>query len=83
MLKIKDNVKIDDYELFEKYGFNLRYYIGDKVWEKEYKKGLFYKEYIIIWWKDREIQIRPNGQVLLDTLYDLIKADLVEKVDDK
>lgn len=82
MLKIKDEVKIDDYDLFEKYGFNPRYYMGDKVWELEYRKGLFYKEYIIIWWKDKEIQIRPNGQKLLDTLYDLIQAELVEKVSD-
>ena len=46
---------------------------------KNLKSGLFYKEYIIIWFKDREIQIRNNGQILLETLYDLIKADLVVK----
>ena len=38
---------------------------------KSLKSGLFYKEYIIIWFKDREIQIRNNGQILLETLYDL------------
>ena len=46
---------------------------------KNLKSGLFYKEYIIIWFKDRELQIRNNGQILLETLYDLIKANLVVK----
>ena len=46
---------------------------------KNLESGLFYKEYIIIWFKDREIQIRNNGQILLETLYDLIKANLVVK----
>lgn len=80
MLKIKDDVRIDDYELFEKYGFIPSYYVDSKVWEKEIKKGLFYKEYLIIWWNDRNIQIRNNGQITLDTIYDLIQANLVEKV---
>ena len=76
MLKIRDDV---DLEELEKFGFEPDYYINDKVYVKEFKSGLFYKEYIIIWFKDREIQIRNNGQILLETLYDLIKADLVVK----
>ena len=80
MLKIKDDVKIDDFELFDKFGFSPSYYVDSKVWVKELKKGLFYKEYLIIWWKDKELQIRNNGQIMLDTIYDLIQAGLVEKV---
>ena len=80
LLKIKDSVNISDYELFDCFGFKPSYYVDDKVYEKVFKKGLFYKEHLIIWWKDRNIQITNNGQVILDTLYDLIKADLVEKV---
>ena len=80
MLKIKNDVRIDDLDLFTSYGFKPSDYCGDRVWEKEFRKGLFYKEYLIIWWKDKEIQIRNNGQVVLNTLYDLIKANLVEKI---
>ena len=83
MLKIKDDVKINDFELFGKYGFKPNYYCGDKVWEKEIRKGLFYKEYLILWWKDKEIQIRYNGQIVLDIICDLIQAGLVEKVEEK
>ena len=77
MLKIKDNVDLKE---LEKFGFIPEIYCGDRAYEKKYTKG-FYKEYIIIWWKDREIQVRYNGQILLETLYDLIKADMVEKVE--
>ena len=79
----KFGTKKDGFELFTKYGFNPQYYCGDKVWEKQIRKGLFYKECLIIWWKDREIQIRNNGQILLNTLYDLITAGLVEKVKER
>ncbi len=79
MLKIKDNVDLKE---LEKFGFRLDYYVTDKVYVKELKKGLFYKEYIIIWFKDKEIQISNNGQILLNTLYDLIQAGLVEKVEE-
>ena len=73
MLKIRDDVDLKELENF---GFKTDYYIDDKVYVKEIKKGL-YKEDIIIWFKDREIQIRNNSQILLETLYDLIKANLV------
>ena len=76
MLKIGDDVDLKE---LEKFGFKPDYYIDEKVYVKELKKGLFYKEYIIIYFKDRQIQIRNNGQILLGTLYDLIKADLIEK----
>lgn len=77
MLKIKDDVDLKE---LEKFGFKPDYYVDSKVYVKEFRVGIFYKEYIIIWFKDRNIQIRNNGQKLLTTLYDLIKANLVEKV---
>lgn len=76
MLRIKDDVDLKE---LEKFGFKPDYYVDDKVYVKQFKRGLFYKEYIIIWFKDREIQIRNNGQILLATLYDLIQAGLVER----
>lgn len=79
MLKIRDDVDLKE---LEKFGFKPKYYCGEKVYEKFLKKGVFYKEYIIIWFADREIQITNNGQVLLDILYDLIQAGLVEKVEE-
>ena len=78
MLKIKDNVDLKE---LEKFGFKLKYCMGEKLYEKFFKKGLCYKESIIIWVADKKIQI-TNGQVLLGTLYDLIQAGLVEKVED-
>lgn len=79
MLRIKNDINLEELEKFE---FKPRYYLNEKVYEKKLEKGLFYKEYIIIWWKDREIQIRNNGQILLNTLYDLIQAGFVEKVEE-
>lgn len=77
MLKIKDNV---DLKKLEKYYFVRDYFIDEWVYYKEYKHYA-YEESLIVYEKDREIQAK--GIRLLDTLYDLIKADLVEKVDDK
>lgn len=80
MLKIKNNVDLKE---LEKYGF------------KEYSDGArgyssyprTYKEYAeIIIETDKIIEINPFGEndvivsSLLDTLYDLIQANLVEKV---
>lgn len=80
MLKIKDNVDLKE---LEKYGF------------KEYSNGGYssyprtYKEYAeIIIEKDKIIEINPFGEndvivcSLLDTLHELIKDGLVEKVDE-
>ena len=44
---------------------------------KTYKKGRYYQEDIYIW-NDRTIQV--NAIELNDTIYDLIKADLIVKV---
>ena len=53
--------------------------MGEIFYEKSYFKG-FYKEKIIIWQKDREIQVQAIK--LLNTLYDLITAGLVEKIEE-
>lgn len=81
MLKIKDNVdlkELENYELIKEEHFDLftRY---------EYRPSvgtcLYVDEY-------RNIKIFPTyydklSSKIMDKLYDLIKADLVEKVDDK
>ena len=74
MLKIKDNV---DLEELEKYGFDLEQTKDefDQIWG--FDKGLlFYKDSgtIILPWN--------NQNTALDVLYDLIQDGLVEKVDD-
>ena len=73
MLKIKDNVDLKE---LEKFGF--------KYEDNDYRKEKIDLDYIIDW-DDKEIFIASTyGEFdkLDDTLYDLIKADLVEKVDD-
>lgn len=75
-LRIKDSV---DLEELEKYGFkkNSNFPEGWAM-VKTYKKGRYYQEDIYVW-NDRKIQV--NAIDILNTLYDLIKADLVEKVE--
>ena len=73
MLKIKDNVDLKE---LEKYGFDLEQTKDefDQIWG--FDRGLsFYKDSrtIILPWN--------NQDIALDVLYDLIKADLVEKVE--
>ena len=79
MLKIKDNVDLKE---LEKYGFEYHRMVytkeiirtGEDILER---KTIYVSEY------DREISIK-NGLFNIDeelnTIYDLIKADLVEKV---
>lgn len=73
MLKIKDNVDLKD---LEKYGF--KKYFG---YAKYYNKSLTcsididFKNYIIINIKNND----PKKYDLFDDLYDLIKADMVER----
>lgn len=82
MLKIKDNV---DLKALEKYGFE--YY--RMIYVKEIVRGeenLLEKKIIYITEQDREIAIKNglfNIDIELDTIYDLIKAGLVEKGDNK
>ena len=77
MLKIKDNVDVKE---LEKFGFNC--YSEEK---QLYDKQLYDDIEEINIYKDKEICIALDGWETnrLDTLYDLIKADLVEKVSDE
>ena len=84
MLKIKDNVDLKE---LEKYGFKLKYNENDgkpfyyvKRFVDANRKGE-----ITIYVKDREIScyVGDETEKVNDTLYDLIKTDLVEKVDDE
>lgn len=76
MLKIKDNVDLKE---LEKYGFKRNSNFPDGwAMVKTYKKSRYYQEDIYVW-NDRTIQV--NAIELNDTIYDLIKAGLVEKVE--
>ena len=74
MLKVKDNVDLKE---LEKYGFDLEQTKDefDLIWGFD-SNLLFYKDskIIILPWNKQE--------ECLNTLYDLIKADLIEKVDE-
>lgn len=76
MLKIKDDVDLKE---LEKFGFKQDVYI-DKCYVKTFEMGTAYKEEIIVWEKERNIQV-THAIRLLDTLFDLIQAGLVEKVE--
>lgn len=74
MLKIKDNIDLKE---LEKYGFK-----EEKIFMS---KDLYQRyEYINIYQDDRQIDIELDGWETnnLDILYDLIKDDLVEKVEE-
>ena len=80
MLKIRDNVNLKE---LEKYGFSTKSLYG---W---YEKEIYYnwndKMYIYIKKDTHIIQVSTYDGYdvnLDDTLYDLIKADLVEKAED-
>ena len=76
-LRIKDSV---DLNVLEKYGFKKNSNFPDEwAMVKTYKKGRYYQEDIYVW-NDRKIQV--NAIELNDTIYDLIKADLVVKVEE-
>jgi hypothetical protein len=85
MLKIKDNVDLKE---LEKYGFKLykcksidNYKWYEKIIEYDFNKKVYY--YVNIDNRTMEISIYDGYDNKLDnTLYDLIKADLVEKIDD-
>ena len=85
MLKIRENVDLKE---LEKYGFKYsKYYLG-------YTKTICYgrrgQQFDLIIYDDRILSGYAEGadgdgeeDCLDNTLYDLIKADLIEKVDDK
>ena len=78
MLKICDNVGLKE---LEKFGFSRVYVLDCWGYTKRLRKGEHYEEYINVWEKDRDIQC--SAIELLDTLYDLFQAGLVEKVGDE
>ena len=76
MLKIKDNVDLKE---LEKFGWKTEQGIISQ-------KDFAYKKYSMrVWFKDRHFSKTDAhfGEQDLDNLYDLIKADLVEKVGDE
>ena len=79
MLKIKDNVDLKE---LEKYGFEYDDYSGQyKICERNINGSNYI--YINVW--NRKIlfrQDKPLDKGCLNVLYDLIKADLIEKVDE-
>lgn len=83
MLKIKDNVDLKE---LEKFGFEKQIYYGEEYYEYDLQDN---RTYITIDCHTFEIAIPTSlyGDIpsqyidKLDILYDLIKADMVEKVD--
>lgn len=74
MLKIKDNVDLKELENF---GFDLELNIAD-----DYDQIYCFDSRLMFDKTDKKIIIPMfNEETALDTLYDLIKADLVEKAD--
>ena len=79
MLKIKDNVDLKE---LEKYGFIFKKQLPEICWKP--KKGTWEVIEVQVDLKTRIIDISGMSDLFHtkeDTLYDLIKADLVEKVD--
>lgn len=80
MLKIKDDVDLKE---LEKFGFIKEPMIYVKRIERENEGFLKFQKYIYIDEKSKTISIQEgmfNVDKELETIYDLIKADLVEKV---
>ena len=92
MLKIKDNVDLKELEKFGFIEYNGWYY--KTITPEKYQEHLNYIEVRV--WKDRELYFtycyedeekkyffrKQDYCYGLDTIYDLIKADLVEKVEE-
>ena len=76
MLKIKDNVDLKE---LEKFGFKLN---SNEEYQLVIEKNSI--RTIVVMEYERTIYVQSIGYVVeeLNILYDLIKADLVEKVDD-
>lgn len=78
MLKIKDNVDLKD--LIEKYNLDSEAYYDDSGWRGGDIEYFNETDGVFICESNKEIFGIDNSK--LDLLYDLIKADLVEKVDE-
>ena len=77
MLKIKDNVDLKE---LEKYGFLYKEPVDD-LWYSYYFTP---DDSLVINYSDREIDFDKEeiNEETFNTLYDLIKAGLVEKIED-
>ena len=89
MLKIKDNLDLKE---LEKYGFEVFGNFARKIfWERDDGISLEDDTWLcvdngVVWLIEqgaKDSNERYFGNPQFDTLYDLIKADLVEKADDK
>ena len=87
MLKIKSNVDLKE---LEKFGFEEQEYCYESDIHKNFDDNFFKDEDITIDKKTRKIYMYiyeayedELGNYCFDLLYDLIKADLVEKVGDE
>lgn len=76
MLRIRKGIK---FSKLKKYGFERDYAIDEWTWVKRKQIGLTYEEYIYVWERDGELQVKAID--LLETLYDLIKDGILEKVE--
>ena len=79
MLKVREDIDLKE---LEKYGFFKDYLIDATVYRKVIKKeiGLLKQECeIIVWKEDRYINVYTTKGLLDDTLYDLIKANIIVK----
>ena len=84
MLKIKDSVSLSE---LEKVGFVFYPSKQRGGYRNAWYIGFPMDNSVVVVYEDREIEVR-NRQVTLDwqpidTLFDLIKADLVEKVENE
>ena len=78
MLKVKDNVDLKE---LEKFGFKYEEeYMGEN--EEDLTK-FYYKDGFYVFVDDKKFDDDGYGIRDVDIMYDLIKADLVEKVDEQ
>ena len=80
MLRIKEGIDLKE---LEKFGFFQDYLVDTTVYRKVIKKeiGLLKQECeIIVWKENRDIDVYTTKGLLDDILYDLIKADMVERI---
>ena len=77
MLKVKDNVDLKE---LEKFGFKYEEeYMGEN---EENLTKFYYKDGFYVFVDDKKFDDDGYGIRDVDIMYDLIKADLVEKVDE-
>lgn len=87
MLKIKDNVDLKELEKcgFKNegvYGYNYEYKNSNQMIRNENPLLNSYPDINVVCWVDNKLYIHCNTHVVKipNIIYDLIKADLVEKV---